>query len=180
MSSLSISLRGALAAAALVLAPTVVSAETFTAGDIVVEIPWTRATPGGARVAGGYMRITNNGAEADRLIGGSTSVASRFEVHSMKMVDGVARMAEVSGGLEIPAGETVELAPGGFHVMMMDLSAPVAEGSNVSGTLVFERAGEVTVTYAVAPLGSRTAPGAGHDGHGQGGHGTGHGTGHNH
>ncbi|TVR07486.1 MAG: copper chaperone PCu(A)C [Salinarimonadaceae bacterium] len=178
MPSISTFLRGALAAAALVLTPNAASAETFAAGDIVVEAPWTRATPGGARVAGGYMRISNNGAEPDRLLGGTTTVAPRFEVHSMEMVDGVARMAEVAGGLVIPPGETVELAPGGYHIMMMGLTAPVTEASEVAGTLVFERAGEIAVTYAVAPIGSREAPGGGHDHHH--GHGQGHGHGHNH
>lgn len=175
MRSLTPILRGALAAAALALVATPSAAQTFTAGDIVVEAPWTRATPGGARVAGGYMRITNNGAEPDRLLGGSTNLSPRFEVHSMETVDGVARMAEVEGGLEIPPGGTVELAPGGYHVMMMGLAAPVTEATEVAGTLLFERAGEIAITYAVAPMGSRNAPEAGHDHHH--GHGQGHGHG---
>ncbi|GGK26288.1 copper chaperone PCu(A)C [Salinarimonas ramus] len=147
----------AFAATAISAAP--VLAETFEAGDIVVETPWSRATPGAAPVAGGYLTITNTGAAADRLLGGATEIAERFEVHSMEMVDGVARMAPVEGGLEIPAGESVALEPGGYHVMFMGLKRPLAEGESFEGTLVFENAGEVPVTFAVGAMGSRMAPG---------------------
>lgn len=167
-------LRAATAAAAIAAFTLPATAETFRVGDIVVETPWSRATPGGARVAGGYLAIRNEGTTPDRLVGGSVDVAARFEVHSMAMVDGVARMAPVEGGLEIPPGETVMLEPGGYHVMMMDLRAPLTEGDTITGTLVFETAGTVEITYAVGPLGSREAP---MHGHGQG-HGHGHGHGH--
>lgn len=142
--------------------------KVFRIGDIVVEEPWSRATPGGARVAGGYLRIVNNGSEPDRLIGGTSDVAERFEVHSMEMRDGVARMAPVEGGLEIPPGETVELAPGGYHVMFMGLKRALREGETVAGTLVFERAGTLEVAYPIAAMGVRM-PGGGHlhEGHGQ-------------
>jgi periplasmic copper chaperone A len=163
----SIVIRAALAAAAFAVAlPAAVSAETFSIGDITVETPWTRATPGGAKVAGGYMRIVNNGTEADRLIGGTSEIAQRFEVHSMDMRDGVARMAPVTGGLEIPPGETVELAPGGHHIMFMGLERPLGEGETVWGKLVFERAGTLDVRYPVAAMGVRSPPeGGGHSDH---------------
>lgn len=148
-------LAAALAAAPL-LAPA--QAESVRAGDIVVDTPWSRATPGGAKVAGGYLTLVNEGDASDRLIGGTAEIAGRFEVHSMEMVDGVARMAPVEGGLEIPPGETVRLEPGGYHVMFMGLARPLAAGETFAGTLVFERAGEVPVTWTVGPLGSREAP----------------------
>ncbi len=139
-------------------------AESFTIGEITIDNPWTRVTPAGARVAGGYMVITNNGSEPDRLIGGTSEIAPRFEVHSMEMVDGVARMAEVAGGLEIPPGGSVALEPGSYHVMFMNLATPVTMDAPVSGTLVFERAGEIEISYDVAPMGSPRAPGGhGHD-----------------
>ena len=120
------------AAFALPLALAAVSAphaaETFTAGDIVVETPWSRATPGAAPVAGGYLVVVNTGSEADRLVGGTSEISERFEVHSMEMVDGVARMAPVEGGLAIPPGESVTLAPGDYHVMFMGLRRPLTEG----------------------------------------------------
>lgn len=155
-------LRGALVAAASAFAFTIPAsalAESFRLGDIVVETPWTRATPGGAKVAGGYLKIVNKGDQADRLIGGTSEFAERFEVHSMEMRDGVARMAPVEGGLEIPPGETVELAPGGYHVMFMGLKRGLTEGERVAGTLVFERAGTLQITYPVAAIGVRTPPG---------------------
>ncbi|MGP9820956.1 copper chaperone PCu(A)C [Salinarimonas sp. NSM] len=140
------------------------SAETFGAGDIRIETPWSRATPGAAPVAGGYLTIVNTGSEPDRLLGGSVEIAERFEVHSMETVDGIARMAPVEGGLEIPAGESVALAPGGYHVMFMGLKRPLAEGEAFEATLVFERAGEVPVTFSVGGMGSRTPP-MGHGAH---------------
>lgn len=146
-------------------------AESFTIGEITIDNPWTRVTPAGARVAGGYMVITNNGSEPDRLIGGTSEIAPRFEVHSMEMVDGVARMAEVAGGLEIPPGGSVALEPGSYHVMFMNLATPVTMDAPVSGTLVFERAGEIEISYDIAPMGSPRAPG---------GHGHGHDHGHDH
>src|SRR5690606_11444702 len=87
-------------------------AETYRVGAIEIEAPWTRATPGGAKVAGGYLMITNKGSAPDRLIGGSATVAGRLEVHEMSVVDGVMRMRPLKDGLEIAPGATVELKPG--------------------------------------------------------------------
>ncbi|AVO47391.1 copper chaperone PCu(A)C [Phreatobacter cathodiphilus] len=157
----------AAAAAILPLAPAWAQthgATTFRAGPIVVEAPWTRATPGGARVAGGFMVIRNTGATADRLVGGTFPGAPRVEVHEMATVDGVMRMREVRGGIEIPAGGTVELRPGGYHMMFMDLAQQIRTGAPLRGTLVFEKAGAVTIDYSVAPVGA-PGPTGGH-GHG--------------
>lgn len=167
--------RGALGATALLCAflpVTTGSAEptTYEVGDLVVERPWTRATPGGAPVAGGFMRITNTGSEPDRLVGGDFEASARFEVHRTTMTDGVMRMAPVAGGLPILPGETVELAPGGLHVMFMGLERQLAEGERVAGTLVFESAGPVSVSYTVEAMGVRQP---GHA-HGDGGHGSQH------
>ncbi len=95
----------------------------FKAGALTIEAPWARATPGGAQVAGGFMKITNTGSEPDRLVGGTVPFAGRFEVHEMTMDGGVMKMRELSKGLEIKPGETVELKPGGYHVMFMDLKS---------------------------------------------------------
>lgn len=131
-------------------------------GALLIEAPWTRATPGGARVAGGYMRITNTGAEPDRLVGGSFPLASRFEVHEMAVANGVMTMRELAAGLEIAPGQTVELKPGDYHVMFMDLREPVRAGAPIRGTLVFARAGTVEIEYQVAPVGARAPGGHGH------------------
>ncbi len=130
------------------------------AGALTIEQPWSRATPGGAKVGGGYLRITNNGTESDRLIGGSFPNASRVEVHEIKMENDIMRMKPVQGGLEIKPGATVELKPGGYHLMFMDLKAPLTEGQSVKGTLVFEKAGTVDVEYTVRGMGG-AAPAAG-------------------
>ena len=131
---------------------------TVKAGDLAIERPWMRATPGGATVAGGYVRITNTGKAPDRLVGTSIPLAGRGEVHEMSMDGGVMKMRPVEGGLEIKPGQTVELKPGGFHLMFMDLRSGPKAGETIRGTLVFERAGTVAVEFAVAPVG---APGPG-------------------
>jgi periplasmic copper chaperone A len=126
---------------------------SFKAGDIVVSAAWLRATPNGARVAGGYMTITNNGREADRLVGGTLAQAGRLEIHEMTMTDNVMRMRPLANGLVIKPGETIKLEPGGLHIMGLDLSAGYAQGQTIKGTLVFEKAGTMTVDYTVAPMG---------------------------
>src|SRR5215468_9750135 len=136
------------------------SAEDYNIGTIAIGNPWTRATPKGATVAGAYMSISNKGSAPDRLVGGSAAVAGQFEVHSMVMEQGVAKMRPVEGGVEIKPGETVELKPGGFHVMLTGLKQPLQKGQKVKGTLEFEKAGKVDIEYAVEALGA-TSPAAG-------------------
>jgi copper(I)-binding protein len=129
--------------------------QSYRVGAIVVEGPWSRATPGGAKVAGGYMRIINTGTGPDRLVGGTLPQAARFEVHEMSMQGDVMRMRPLDAGLEIRPGETVELKPGGLHVMFMDVKEPLKEGQTVKGTLVFEKAGTVAVEYTVRGIAAR-------------------------
>jgi copper(I)-binding protein len=137
------------------------SAHDYRIGDLKIDHPWARATPGGARVAGGYMTITNTGKEPDRLIGGSAVPAGIFEVHEMKMEGNVMRMRALSNGLEIKPGQTVELKPGGLHVMFIDLKSPLKEGDSIKGTLVFKKAGTIEVEYKVEARGAS----GGHGGH---------------
>ncbi|MFE1600332.1 DUF1775 domain-containing protein [Methylobacterium sp. ID0610] len=131
------------------------------AGDLTIETPWMRATPGGAKVAGGYLRVTNIGSTPDRLVGASIPLAGRGEVHEMSMAGGVMRMAPVEGGLVIKPGETVELKPGGYHLMFLDLKSPVTAGETVEGTLTFERAGSVPVRFQIGAIGAAGPGGAG-------------------
>jgi uncharacterized protein YcnI len=123
------------------------------AGSLTLEQPWSRATPGGAKVGGGYLRITNTGTAPDRLTGGSFPLSSRVEVHEMRLDGDVMRMKPVEGGLEIKPGATVELKPGGLHLMFVDLKEPLKEGQTVKGTLTFEKAGPVEVEYTVRGMG---------------------------
>jgi copper(I)-binding protein len=153
---------GAIAALALAFATTAVTAE-FDIGNVQVINPWTRATPKGSQVAGAYMVIRNKGSEPERFVGGSSEVAGRVEVHKMEMEGGVAKMRPAKGGLEIKAGESVELKPGSFHVMLMDLKRPLEEGQKIKGTLEFQKSGKVEVEFEVAPLGASPPPmGHGH------------------
>jgi periplasmic copper chaperone A len=134
-------------------------AAEFRIGSLEIDTPWLRATPRGALVAGGYMKITNKGSAPDRLIGGSAAVAGRFEVHQMIMDQGVAKMRPIEGGLEIKPGETVELKPGSSHVMLMDLKQPLEKGQTIKGTLQFEKAGKVDIEYMVEAVGASSPSG---------------------
>ena len=140
------------------------AAPTFKIGALVIEAPWARATPGGAKVAGGYLKITNTGKEADRLIGGSLPIAKEVEVHEMAMADNVMKMRRLPNGLEIKPGKSVELKPGGYHIMFMGLTSGLKAGQTVKGTLVFQKAGTVEVEYRVAPIGAQSG-GGGHASH---------------
>ncbi|MEZ5842730.1 MAG: copper chaperone PCu(A)C [Hyphomicrobiaceae bacterium] len=158
--------RSLLAAAALVASATVALAHDAKVGALAIDHPWTRATPTGARVAGGFMVITNKGTTADRLIGGDFEKSKRVEIHEMAMAGGVMKMRELPKGLEIKAGESVTLKPGSYHVMFMDLTQQLKKGDQIKGTLVFEKAGKVEVTYKVEDMGTRASShGAGHGGH---------------
>jgi copper(I)-binding protein len=95
-------------------------------------------------------------------VGGSVSVANRFEVHRMAMENGVMTMRPVDGGLEIKPGGSVELKPGSFHVMMMGLKQPLEKGQHVKGTLEFEKAGKVDIEYTVEAIGATPAAKGGH------------------
>jgi periplasmic copper chaperone A len=138
------------------LAATITSsafAHDYKLGSLVINHPWSRATPKGATVAGGYMKITNSGTAPDRLVSGSTDVARRFEIHEMRMEGGVMKMRELSDGLEIPPGATVELKPGSYHVMMTNLSRQLTKGERVKASLTFEKAGKVDIEFDVEAVG---------------------------
>jgi copper(I)-binding protein len=151
--------------AALALLGGNASAENYGGGSIEIANPWTRATPKGASVAGAYMSISNKGSAPDRLVGGSAAVAGKFEVHSMVMDQGVAKMRPVEGGLEIKPGQTVELKPGSFHVMLTGLKQPLAKGQKVKGTLQFEKAGKIDIEYTVEDVGATMPAMGGHQMH---------------
>jgi uncharacterized protein YcnI len=140
------------------------AAPTYRIGALVLDAPWIRATPGGAKVAGGYVKISNTGTEPDRLVGGTFPFAAEVEVHEMGMTDGVMKMRSLPNGLEIRPGASVDLKPGGYHLMFQKLQSPLKEGQTIKGTLVFEKAGTVEVEYRVMPIGS-AGGGAGGGGH---------------
>ncbi|WP_279482954.1 copper chaperone PCu(A)C [Aureimonas sp. SK2] len=149
------------AGVALAVAPAASEAHEFKVGSIAIDHPWSRATPPGAKTGAGYFALSNAGPEADRLVSAASPVARKVEVHEMKIVDGVMSMKPVEGGLEIPAGGDVALAPGGYHLMMMGIEEPFKEGTMVPLTLVFEKAGSVEVELEVGSMGAK-APAHGH------------------
>ena len=151
---------GALVAASLLVASSV-RAEEVKAGDLVISQAWSRATPGGAKIGGGYLTIENRGSAPDRLIGGSSDAAGKVEVHEMTMNNGVMTMRPLEKGLTIDPGKVVKLAPGGSHLMLMDLKGPLKQGDKLAITLEFEKAGKVQVSFDVQAVGAKGSAGAG-------------------
>lgn len=125
------------------------------AQSIEVRDPWVRAAVPGQMATGAFMKITAR--EGSRLVSASSPVAGVTEVHEMKMEGNIMKMRALQAGLELPAGKTVELKPGGYHVMLMDLKGPLAKDSTVPLTLVFKDAKgaesklELKVPVATAP-----------------------------
>jgi periplasmic copper chaperone A len=143
-------------------------AHEFKVGALDIAHPWSRPTPEGADIAGGYLTITNKGRTADRLIGGSSPVASRIEVHEMTTVDGMTKTRPVEKGLEIKPGQKVELKPGSYRILLFGLKQPLTLGQKVKATLQFEKAGSVEIVYNIEenPEALKgAAAGGGHRGH---------------
>ncbi|WP_324132649.1 copper chaperone PCu(A)C [Bosea sp. (in: a-proteobacteria)] len=156
----------AIAALSLSLGGTAL-AHDYKVGALVIDHPWSRATPGGAKVGGGYLTVENKGAASDRLVAATApAIAGRTEIHEMAVTNGVMTMRPLADGIAIPAGGKVEFKPGGYHVMFMELKQPLRQGERFKGTLTFEKAGSVEVEFAVEAVGAR---GGGH-GSGHGGH----------
>lgn len=149
-----------LAVFVLALCAAPVRADDVKAGDLVISQAWSRATPGGAKVAGGFLTIENKGSAPDKLVAVSAEIAGKVEVHEMAMDNGVMKMRPLDKGLVIEPGKTVKLAPGGNHLMLQDLKRPFKQGDKVPVTLEFEKAGKVAVSLDVQGVGAQ-APGGG-------------------
>jgi copper(I)-binding protein len=144
-----------------VVAPSGARAMDYSVGSLKITAPWSRATPAGSKTGAGYMVVRNEGAEADRLVSAETPAARRVEMHATSMKDGVMSMRQISGGIVIAPGQEVMLAPGGQHMMFIDIKAPLKQGDKIPVTLRFEKAGKVDVELEVQAAGAG-APGAGH------------------
>jgi copper(I)-binding protein len=140
-----------------VIAPA--AAADYTLKDLRILHPYARATPPGARSGGIYLVVENGGKQSDRLVGAASPAARIVEIHEMKMEGSLMRMRPVAG-VDVPAGGKATLAPGGYHVMLSELQAPLVAGTTVPLTLRFEKAGAIDVTVDVE------AAGAGHAGSG--------------
>jgi periplasmic copper chaperone A len=134
---------------AIALSATLALAHGYKLGSLEIKHPWAKATIAGQPVAGGFMKIVNNGTEPDRLLKITSGVSDMIQVHDMKVENGVMKMGEVPDGLEIAPGATVELKPGGLHVMFMGIKAPFKEGEPVKAVLTFEKAGTIEIEFKV-------------------------------
>ena len=134
------------------LSSSLVFADDIKIGNLTISAPYVRAMVPGAPVGGGYMTITNMGGTDDRLVAASSPRAAAVQIHEMKMDNDVMIMRELAGGLPIPAGQTVELKPGGYHVMFMKVAEPFLQGQTVKATLKFEKAGSVDVDFPVGSI----------------------------
>jgi periplasmic copper chaperone A len=132
-----------------ILATTPGIAREFQLGSLKIEQPWVRPTVPGQSTGGAYLSVSNAGPAADRLLGGSSAVAARVEVHEMRMEGNVMRMRELTA-VDLPVGTRIQLAPGGLHLMLIDLKAPLKIGDKVPLTLRFEKAGEIDLLLQVA------------------------------
>ena len=143
----------ALAAFALAfLSSSLASADDVKIGNLTITAPYVRAMVPGAPVGGGYMTIMNTGGADDRLVAASSPRAATVQIHEMKIDKEIMIMRELAGGLPIPAGQTVELKPGGYHLMFMKVAEPFLQGQTVKATLKFEKAGSVDVDFPVGSI----------------------------
>lgn len=129
-------------------------AHEYKAGDLEIVHPWARATLKGSTVADGFMKIINHGSTSDRLLSVSVEFAKTGQIHEMKMEGDVMKMQELTEGLEIPAGGTVELKPKSMHLMFVGVTEELMPDTVVDGELTFEKAGKVKIEFAIEPAGS--------------------------
>jgi periplasmic copper chaperone A len=144
--------------AATMLAATAAAAHDFKIGELDIGHPWSRPTMKGATAAGGYLSITNKGAEPDRLIGATATGASRIEVPEIANVEGAMKSRPVADGLEIKPGKTIVFKPGSYRIVLIGLKQQLQTGDKVMGTLTFEKAGTVEIVYNVEANTAAAAP----------------------
>lgn len=154
-------LRGAAALLALSSAQILAghaTAADYKLGSLQISQPWARATPKGADSGAAYLTVTNTGTAAQRLSCVSSEAAAQCQIHQMSMEGGVMKMRPVEGGVEIKPGETVTFKPGGYHIMLVDLKAPLQEGKTVEATLKSDDGATAQVAFPVTAIGA-PAPG---------------------
>jgi copper(I)-binding protein len=133
-------------------------AHDYTLGGLAIGHPYARPTAPAQPTGGGYLSIANRSGGADRLVGAAApSVAKAVELHSMRMEGNVMRMREVAS-VDIAPGQSVKLEPGGLHLMLVGLKAPLVVGAAFPLTLTFEKAGRIEVEVKVEPLAAGAAP----------------------
>lgn len=141
-----------LLAAGFALAASPAFAADYTLGALKIEHPSSRETPIAGGVGAGYLAIVNTGKDDDRLVGASAAVADHVEIHTMSMAHGMMEMRALPDGLPLPHGQTTTLAPGGTHLMLMNLKHALKAGEQIPVELDFAKAGKLTVEFKVEPL----------------------------
>jgi len=121
-------------------------------GDLLIHAPVLRVTPAGAPVAGGYLAVENTGDTQEVLLSARADISPDVQLHEMVMSGDVMKMRAIDGGITVPAGETVRLMPGGYHLMLMKPSTALVAGETHDVSLEFLNAGSVTLPFTVAPL----------------------------
>lgn len=139
---------GWLAAIALAFLATAAFAHDYLIGGVAIDHPWARASIGQAKAGAVYMTLANKGAQSDRLIAAATGVAKKAGLHIHLMQNGVMKMRPVKA-IEVTPGAPAVLKPGGLHIMLTGLKAPLAEGTRFPLTLTFEKAGSIEIQVKV-------------------------------
>ena len=141
-------------AAAIALAAIFITSQSVLAGDIQITQPWARASAGMAKAGAAYLAVQNTGTADDRLVAARADVSDKVELHTHIKEGDLMKMRQIMA-IDVPAGKTVALQPGGLHVMFMGLKAPLKTGAHFPLTLVFEKAGEITVDVEVQGVSSK-------------------------
>jgi copper(I)-binding protein len=139
---------------ALLLAMGTALAHDYQVGELKIAHPWTRATAPAAKMGGVFLSVNNLSTEGDTLLKAESTVAEQTELHQMEMVDGVMKMRQVAN-LAVPAKGELKLAPGGLHIMLINLKQPLKEGEKIPLKLTFAKAGVVEVKVRVEAMGSK-------------------------
>ena len=147
-------LRSLLILAFLGFGVTAAAAHEFKIGDLEIVHPWARVTLKGSTVADGFMKIINHGSTPDRLLSVTVEFAKTGQIHDMKIDGDVMKMQELTDGLEIPAGATVELKPKALHMMFIGVNQELLPDTMMNGELTFEKARKVKVEFMIEPAGT--------------------------
>ena len=128
----------------------------ITVGSLIVENPWSRATPKGTKVGAGYLSIFNIGTIDDRLISATSKISERVEIHESSITNGIMKMRKITDGLTIKSKALIDFKPGGYHLMFGGLKAPLKKEQSFNVTLKFEKTGEIDVLFLTSGIGGKS------------------------
>ncbi len=133
-----------------------IMAGDITVGSLIVENPWSRATPKGAKVGAGYLSIFNIGKIDDRLVSATSEISERVEIHESSIANGIMKMRKITDGLAIKSKNLIDFKPGGYHLMFVGLKAPLKKDQSFNVTLKFEKTGEIDVLFLTSGIGGKS------------------------